>query len=227
MRARWALDLRKIPYEWVDHVPMIGEALLRIRARKLTGKVTVPLLVDAGTVLIGSFVIAEYADAHGEGPRLIPDELRGDIASWDELAEDAMMFARKLVVLRTAEDDSVLRASLPKALRNVPWALTSARRGTAFFRRKYALDAIDPSKEPLVRFLDRLRQTLAKSRFVVGTELTYADIIAATTLQCVRPAKRELWDIDDGLRPAWTDEELAARYGDLLDWRDAIFTAHR
>lgn len=228
-RARWALDRRRLSYAWVEHTPMIGEPLLRLRAKRLTGKITVPILIDDGNVVEGSFHIAEYADAHeaGEGMRLFPDALKGDIESWHELAEEAMVVARKFVVSRTAESEEVLRASLPRALRNVPGALASARMGTAFFRKKYGLDAMDTSKEAIVRFLDRLRQALKGHRFVLGSDFTYADIVAATTLQAIRPAKREDWKISDGLRPAWTDEELAPKYEDLLKWRDELFSQFR
>jgi glutathione S-transferase len=227
VRARWALDLRHVPYGWVEHVPMIGEPLLRVRARRLTGRVTVPILIADGTVIEGSLAIAAHADAHGEGPALVPSGARQDIESWNELAEDAMIVARKWVVQRTASDEAVLLASLPRALRSLPGAIASARMGTAFFRKKYVLDALDGAKEPIVRFLDRLRQTVKKHPYVLGDAFTYADVIAATTLQCVRPVKKELWPIEDGLRPAWTDDELAARYGDLLEWRDGIFERHR
>lgn len=208
---------------------MIGEPLLRLRAKRLTGKITVPILIDDGNVVEGSLRIAEYADTHeaGAGVRLFPDALKGDIESWNELAEEAMIVVRKLVVARTAASEDVLRASLPKALRNVPGALASARMGTAFFNRKYGLEAMDSSKEAIVRFLDRLRQALKGHRFVLGSDFTYADILGATTLQGVRPAKREDWKITDGLRPAWTDEELAAKYEDLLKWRDDLFSQFR
>lgn len=206
---------------------MIGEPLLRLRAKRLTGKITVPILIEDGGVIEGSLRIAEHADGEGEGDRLFPDGTRGDIESWHELAEEAMIIARKFVVARTAESEDVLRASLPKALRGVPGALASARMGTAFFRRKYALDAMEPSKEPIVRFLDRLRQALKSSPHVLGEAFTFADVIAATTLQCVRPAKAEHWAIEEGLRPAWTDDELASKYEDLLRWRDEVFSQSR
>lgn len=201
---------------------MIGEPLLRLRAKRLTGKITVPILIEDGVVIEGSLRIARHADGD-----LFPEGLEGDIESWNELAEEAMIVARKFVVARTAESEDILRASLPKALRNVPGALASARMGTAFFRRKYQLDAMDSSKDAIVRFLDRLRQAVKAHPFVLGTAFTYADIVAATTLQCVRPAKREHWKISDGLRPAWTDEELAAKYEDLLAWRDDVFSRFR
>ncbi len=226
-RARWALDARAISYAWVEHVPMIGEPLLRLRARRLFGKVTVPILVDGATVVEGSLRIAEYADARGSGAQLVPSELRGDVQSWNDLAEDAMIVARKYVVARTAASEAVLMASLPGPLRALPGALASAQMGTAFFRRKYALDALDGAKEPIVRFLDRLRQAVSKAPYVLGATFTYADVVAATTLQCVRPASADVWPIAEGLRPAWTDDELAAKYGDLLAWRDGIFTKHR
>jgi glutathione S-transferase len=73
----------------------------------------------------------------------------------------------------------------------------------------------------MVTFLGKLRAAIAPSGFVVGKTFSYADIIAVTALQGIRPAKNEHWRIPTALRPAWTDE-LAPDYEDLLTWRDGI-----
>lgn len=231
-RARWALDHHRLAFRFVDHVPMLGEPLLRLRARRLRGRVTVPLLLEEdGSVFMDSLAIARHADACGAAPKLIPDELAGDIESWNALAEDALVVARKWVVKRTGESEDAMRASLPKVLRNAPGALASAKLGVAFFQRKYELDLLDPSKAPLVRFLDQLRKALGvggrERAYVLGSELTYADVLAATTLQCVRPVAAEHWRIDPALVPIWTDDDLAAKYADLLAYRDRIYGLHR
>src|SRR5579871_5769917 len=56
-RARWALDHHRVPYEWHEHVPMVGERSLRKRAGG-QGKASVPLALDGETVLRDSLAIA-------------------------------------------------------------------------------------------------------------------------------------------------------------------------
>lgn len=48
-KARWALDHHRVPYDYTEHLPMIGELRLRSAARKWSGRVTVPLLVDGSS----------------------------------------------------------------------------------------------------------------------------------------------------------------------------------
>ena len=63
-RARWALDHHRIPYRYREHIPMVGEPLLRRRAHgTLRVKATAPLLVHAGGAIDDSLAIMRYADA--------------------------------------------------------------------------------------------------------------------------------------------------------------------
>ena len=67
-KARWALDVRKVPYRYRVYQPLIGELELRIKMRRLRGPVTVPLLIDErGRVYDDSTDIARFADTLGEG----------------------------------------------------------------------------------------------------------------------------------------------------------------
>jgi len=43
----------------------------------------------------------------------------------------------------------------------------------------------------------------------------------------VRPVKDSFIALGPGTREVWTQPELAARFADLLDWRDAIYEKHR
>ena len=66
---------------------MIGEPLLRLRAKRLTGKITVPILIEDGVVIEGSLRIARHADGD-----LFPEGLEGDIESTPILGYTAVQF---------------------------------------------------------------------------------------------------------------------------------------
>ena len=73
-RARWALLHHKLRFEEREHVPLIGELSLRMRAKNTKGKVSVPLLVDdEGESVQGSLAIGEHADRIGKRAKLFPE----------------------------------------------------------------------------------------------------------------------------------------------------------
>ena len=45
-KARWALDVRHVPYRYRVFQPLIGEPALRFKTRRWTGTVTVPVMTD-------------------------------------------------------------------------------------------------------------------------------------------------------------------------------------
>ena len=71
-KARWALDHHRVAYDYVQHVPLMGELPLRLAARRPLGRVTVPLLVDDGQVLMDSFEIARHFVLGGRVERAAP-----------------------------------------------------------------------------------------------------------------------------------------------------------
>jgi len=60
-KARWALDHHRIPYAYREHYPLIGELSLRLRARRLKGRVSTPLLLAPEGPVLDSFAIAMSA----------------------------------------------------------------------------------------------------------------------------------------------------------------------
>ena len=108
-KARWALDARRVPYAYRVYQPIAGEPALRVKLRRLRGRVTVPVLTtDAGDVLTDSVDIARWADGRGEGPTLFPPEHADTIARFVALSERALDAARALTLTRMLEDDDAL-----------------------------------------------------------------------------------------------------------------------
>jgi glutathione S-transferase len=232
-RAKWALDHHGLAYEVVDHTPFLGELRLRRVAGGGGGKkrVTTPVLVDDGRVLTESWDIALYADQVGNGSKLVPANQEVEIRKWNDVADQAMQAGRALLIPRIRASgqalDSTLPPLFPKWVR--PALRPMTRYATDWFTRKYALrlDEVPAHLAQVRSALLTLRAALARSSPYLLGSFSYADIVMATTLQCVRPVDDRYFPIDPAMRVAWTREDLVADFGDLLAWRDRLYEGHR
>jgi glutathione S-transferase len=233
-KARWALDVRKVPYRYRTYQPLIGEPALRLKTRRFRGNVTVPVLTDdRGGVHADSADIARFADTLGEGPTLFPEQHASAIAHWIELGERALAAGRVLSLHRTLEDDEALSELVPRGLRNALGSVAPrvGELGVRRTLRKYGTRArsVDAYRADAVAALDELRAALASSTSTPKTVLgvfTFADIAAAQMLSFVSPPAFGL-KLGKASRRGFTDPDLAKRYADLVAWRDAIYEAHR
>lgn len=228
-KARWALDHHGVPYRERDHTPLIGEVLLRMAARRASGPVTVPLLVEGDTVLMDSVAIARHAEQRGTGSPLFPPAHEAAIQAWNARSEAVMTAGRALLLLRMRESPAALREQLPPF---VPGALRGALRplastGVAHLVRKYGIRA-DPHHESRIReALGALRAALAGRDHLVGGALSFADITMATSLQFLLPVDDRYIALGPATREVWTHPELAEEHADLTAWRDRLYAAHR
>jgi glutathione S-transferase len=241
-RARWALDHHGLEHAYREHMPMVGELLLRRRAARARGaedarkkKPSVPLLVDGDAVVMGSFEIAKHADAIGRGAALFPRDADPEMARWVDVAERMTGVGRAWVLRRILESPGAQAESVPGF---VPGPLRGALAPTVamavrFLLAKYAVPTdvraeIDRTLRPL---LEEVRGALAGAKdggdgrqYLLG-QFSFADMAVAATLHVLRP--RAGSDLGPATRAAWTNEELAAEFGDLVRWRDAVYAKHR
>jgi glutathione S-transferase len=233
-KAKWALDARRVPYRFRIYQPLIGEPALRIKTGRWRSNVTVPVLVDEhGTVYDDSSRIARFADAHGGGPTLFPNGSEAAIEHWIEVGERALDAGRALSLERTLKDDEALTELLPRGLRRPlgRFGPRAAALGVMRTLRKYGARArsLDAHRETTRAALGELRGALEKSTTSPKTLLgafTFADIAAAQMLAFVTPPRFGLM-VGKANRRSFTDPELARDYIDLIEWRDALYDAHR
>jgi glutathione S-transferase len=221
-----------VAYAYHEHVPMIGEPLLRRAARKggLEGKASVPLLVGEGETAMGSTPIAELAERVGRGATLFPGGAREAVARWDALAQRMMDVARAWLLRNLASDRAVQKESLPKffpgPLRGA--AAMSAGLAAAFLQKKYDAPtgtALDAAVSDVLRpALVDVRAVLSGRPYLEGA-FSWADICVATALQGLRPHPRIV--MGAATSGAWSNEALAREFEDLLMWRDALYAEHR
>jgi glutathione S-transferase len=237
-KARWALDVRRVPYTFRHYQPLLGEPALRLKLRRLVGRVSVPVLTaDDGQVFADSADIARWADGRGEGPALFPAGREAEVARFVTLSERGLAAGRSLSLVRLLRDDEALAEMLPRGLRGVlgPLAPRMGAFGVARTLRKYRATAGEGEEARRVALgaLDELREALAKApapagdapRTLLGA-LSFADIAAAQVLVFVEPPSSGL-KMGAASRRSFGNPELLGEYGDLVAWRDALYRAYR
>jgi glutathione S-transferase len=227
-KARWALDHHRVAYKESAHMPMLGESLLRLRSGKMSGRVSVPLLVADGQAIDDSFAIARYAEAHGSGTPLFPRGAEGDVEAWNGRSEEALRAAR-VVYLRRLESDADARREtlpgfLPDALKSVLMPGTVA--GVRFVGRKYK--DLNPANADAAfeAALAHLEAVLDGKPHLLG-DFSFADIAMSTVLQFVQPVADQYLHLGPASRRCATDESLAKRFSRAVSWRDRLYTDHR
>ncbi|MFP2927312.1 glutathione S-transferase family protein [Pyxidicoccus sp. 3LG] len=228
-KARWALEHHRVPHRYREHTPLLGEPALRWRTQKGV-KPSVPLLVDEDGAITGSFFIAQRAEALGQGAPLFPPDATETIARWEDTSERVLHVGRAQVVAGLAHNRKAQLESLPAFLPGWLRGLMapSARMGASFIARKHsATSDVDAAiRDTVIPALEILRAELA-GRPYLRDGFTYADVTAAAMLQLLRPADDRYMPLGPGTREVWTNETLAARFPDLLEWRDALYAKHR
>jgi glutathione S-transferase len=225
-KARWALDHHRVAYEKEEYLPMLGEPILRLRTRRLTGRVTVPVLFVDDEAVFDSFEIAKQADQLGSGSPLFPGGALDEVRTWNELAERGLAAGRALTVAATAKSPGAMLENvppfIPERLRPLSTGLVSM--GLTFLTRKYRLETA-AGEDALDDACERLRAGLGGKRHLVGDAFSFADIAMAVMLGSVKPVARAR--LGPASRETWTRPELARRHADLLEWRDATYAEHR
>lgn len=226
-RARWALHHHAIAYTFHEHVPLLGEVFLRRKSR--TKKGTVPLLTDGDTVVMGSFEIAKHAEKIGRGAPLFPRDKDTEMAHWADVAERMTRVGRMWLIARLMKSKEAQAEALPSfvpgALRGVfaPTAVLAVR----FLMKKHGIgeNAEDEVEHTLRPLLLELRAAIGKGPYILSPPaFSFADLAMAATLHVVRPYQK--FELGPATREAWTNEALASQFGDLLEWRDAIYAKH-
>jgi glutathione S-transferase len=223
-RAQWALDHHGIGYNFENYLPVVGEPLLRVRAKKFTGKISVPILLTPHGAIDDSIKIARHADSIGKGSKLY-DGHEAAVSKWTEIAEPALHAARGLVMRAIesnplAQEESV-SLPMPRVLKR-----PTARFGTFMLTRKWNARMPEADAEQrLVGALEQLREALNGRDYLDG-EFSLADIVMAGVVQTVKPVDDKYIRLRPGTREAWTRSTLAARFGDLVGWRDVLFSKH-
>lgn len=233
-KARWALEHHGIAYLYHEHVPVLGEVLLRLKARpRAPGtKASVPLLVDGDQVLPNSLAIARHADAlsraESRAELLFPSGQEGEVERWADLSDRMIGAARARVLVGLRNSRAAQREALPTFIPGLlrPLMTPMAVLAAMFLRAKYDAprDADAEAERVLRPALDLVRKALG-GRATLLEDFTFADVAIAASLQALLPRARA--PFGPGTRAIWENPALAREYEDLLAWRDLVYAKHR
>ncbi len=232
-KARWALDHHGVDYAYREHLPLVGEPLLRLRTRRRVGRVSVPLLLTDDGPIPDSFAIARHAERVGRGPLLFPADRADAIEAWNARSERALAASRVLYLERVAKDREAKAEMqpgfVPMIVRRASVPLADL--AIAFLKSKYGVDdaAERAAEAALVAELEALRDGLARGggRYLEGGRFTYADVTMAVVLQFVAPPGGDHLALGPATRAACHAPAIAARFADVAAWRDGLYAAHR
>lgn len=230
-KARWALDHHHIPFTFEEYVPLLGEPALRLKMRKVFGKVCVPVLFHEKQATGESIEIARFAEKNGSGKALFGVDRESQVAAWNERSDALLRGGRALVVFRTSDDEQAKEEALPSFIPGAlkPMLSPVAKIGCEYLKMKYGTTAATTfDHESAMRdALDALRRGLEGGKSYLLGDFSFADVAMAAALQAVSPVSDAYWPIGPATRDVWTHAELARAYPDLLAWRDAIYAKHR
>lgn len=230
-KARWALDHHGVQFSEKDFKPLLSELSLRARMKQWSGKFSIPTLLTDDECIGDSYNIAHYAEEIGsDAEPLFPKGVEEEIHQWNALSEEAMAAGRAIVSQRVLDDPKAKLEALPKMpgpLRQLMKPLANI--GVSYLRKKYTYDeSIEKYEESFEQVLIKLRAALEGAEsYLIGSQFSYADITMAVALQCLKPVTDDFLKIGPATRVAWTNEAMADKYADLLDWRDHIYEQHR
>jgi glutathione S-transferase len=235
-RARWALDHHAVTYTYHEHLPMLGELLLRRKAGVKGKKASVPLFHDGESPVMGSFEIAKHAEKIGRGAPLFPRDRDEDVAHHNDLAERMTKVGRAWLLKRMMESKGAQAEALPPfmpgPLRSV--LAPTSKMALSFLAKKHSVpsDVEAEVDRVLMPALEEIQERLSKQdggngngvKYLLGT-FSFADIAIAASLQVLRPRAES--NLGPATKEAWTNDRAARKYEDLLDWRDKIYAKHR
>lgn len=228
-KARWALDHHGVEVSRREYLPMLEEPLLRLRTKRLLGRVSVPVLLTDEGAVFDSFAIARWSEERGQGSPLFPSGRDREIGVYDDWSERMLSAGRALTAERASTRSDVLKESVPRPLGSIPGVgVAFGRVGVRFLAGKYRFS---PAQAELYRAA--LRDGLLALRAGLGgrqtllDEFSYADITMAVALQFVSPVADEWVRLGRASRQVWTEPELAREFSDLVDWRDGLYARKR
>ncbi|MBI3541737.1 MAG: glutathione S-transferase [Deltaproteobacteria bacterium] len=235
-KAKWALDHHGVSYRYHEHLVMLGMPALRLKARRLTGDVTVPLLIvnkgrDGTSRYYDSLDIARFADAQGSSSaKLFPPGRDGEIAAINALSEEGLDAGREATLPRLFESRDARVENLPPF---IPGPLAGVSTPLVGLGLRYLMKEFNVERGAGNRGVERLRGVLAELRRHLASKsylldaFSYADIVGTLVLQFVKPLGKPYFPLGPATQRCMTNDELALEFSDLVRWRDQVYEKHR
>lgn len=227
-KARWALELKELPYRKVNLLP--GPHIKK--AKKMAERSTLPILEHDGVFVQGSSDIITYLDSNFSRRQLTPEFIKEQelATAWESFADREIGPAVRLLSYNTLLNHPDLL--IPLLTKDGPWygkwALKPAFPKIAESMRdmwKITPESVIEAENKISTTLDNLNQTLGDREFLVNDTFTRADLsVAALLAPLVTPAA---YGVD---WPEAMPEPLAGQvvhFKDRLGWVEHIYDNFR
>ncbi len=226
-KARWALEHHGVNFREVPFLPLLGAPLMRLRMRKLTGQITVPVLMVDDQSICDSYDIARYAERVGAGAPLFPSGKEEEIERWNQLSEQACHAGRALATARVSEDKEALVEAVPPMVPG-PFRRSMGEAGVRYLEQKYQLNerSVQEHRHMARESLTALSEAIDGRQTILG-QFSFADIAMAAALQLIWPVGDQEIKLGRNTRRCFTDDELVSEFPQLGRWRDDLYAAHR
>lgn len=231
-RVLWAMDYSEVAYQFEEYLPQISTPWLRLRSRRFTGPISVPVLLgDQGLCLMDSWDIALQVNQDQPMAGLIPVQCLEQVQAMNQLSEAIFNAARIQMLERALQDDAALMGALPDKLPR--WSkrpmLPLIRHTFRNLQEKYGEPGVSMAEhqQRLDGFMLRVREQLDGKPYLLDRGFCYADMSVVAAMAMVKPVPKAGNPAPSAYERANTCEEIVARYDDVLDWRDGVVARHR
>ncbi len=185
LKVRLALHAKKIPYRVQEVTPGIGQ----IEIFQISGQKQLPVIKDDNDQIISdSSNICEYIDQKNDLNRLFPqdEQLLAQAKIIEDWADTTMATTCKKALVKSTLDNPQLRSAL------LPDEVPSTIRGIVNklpFQKVSKISNVvlsDKSNLDLQKILEALSKTLITQKFLIGNNLSIADIAVASQLSLLK-----------------------------------------
>tara|TARA_Y100000589_G_C27136859_1_gene622968 strand:- start:842 stop:1567 length:726 start_codon:yes stop_codon:yes gene_type:complete len=185
LKVRLALHAKKIPYRVQEVTPGIGQ----IEIFQMSGQKQLPVIKDDNDQIISdSSNICEYIDQKNDLNRLFPqdEQLLAQAKIIEDWADTTMATTCKKALVKSTLDNPQLRSAL------LPDEVPSTIRGIVNklpFQKVSKISNVvlsDKSNLDLQKILEALSKTLITQKFLIGNNLSIADIAVASQLSLLK-----------------------------------------
>ena len=184
-KARWALEIKELPYRKVN-LSLLSHAK---KTKKIAPKSTVPILEHDGQYIQGSDTIITYLDERFSRRKLTPeDPAEAKLAeAWESFADREIGPAVRLLCYHTLLEHKDL--VVPLMTQDGTWYASSMTKFVfpkmvAPMRELMKINdaTAQEAEEKISTALDNLVETIGDKEFLVGDTFTRADLSVASML---------------------------------------------
>ncbi len=216
LKVRMGLAAKGLTYKIVEITPGIGQ----IAIFRKSGQRQVPVLIDEENIVTESSAIIRYIEKRHPEPKLIPTDLKtaAQVHLIEEWADTTLASRVRSSLLQAISIDPSLRIGLlseelptpiRKVIEEIPYALFAGM-GELISQGKGSF---------LIESLERLTNLVQTNSWLVGEEMTVADIAIAAQLSLLKfpPSSGHL--LEGKGCPGFNDNP---RLQPLFHWRDNL-----